>query len=595
MQNAETVLSVLRERGRRGLPLERLYRQLFNPQLYLVAYRKLYSNAGAMTPGVTGETVDGMSLVKIGQIIDTVRWERWRWSPVRRIFIPKKNGKRRPLGLPTWSDKLLAEVVRMLLNAYYDVQFSEHSHGFRPGRGCHTALQEVVDVWNGTHWFVEGDIARCFESLDHQVMLEALGEKIHDNRFLRLVDGMLSAGYLEDWKWGATLSGAPQGGVASPVLSNIYLDRLDKYVETQLLPKFNRGKRRVENPEYAQVSAAIRRARRRGDRTAVRTLRRRRRTLPSKDPYDPDYRRLRYVRYADDVLLGFSGPKAEALEIKHLLGRFLHEELKLELSEDKTLITHARTGKARFLGYDIVAQHSDDKLTHRKRSINSKIGLRVPEEAITRRCALYMRHGKPWHRPQMLSDRDYSIISQYQAEYGGVVQYYLLAADVCRLHRLHWVMETSLLKTLAGKHSSSVAKMARKYKATIDTPYGPRVCFQTTVTRGEGKKSLVARFGGIPLRRQKKAVLIDRSPVLFTTSGNELIHRLMAGRCEVCGSTERLEVHHIRKLADLNKPGRNEKPAWVQIMAKRRRKTLVTCTSCHDAIHAGRPVAKTTA
>jgi group II intron reverse transcriptase/maturase len=595
MQDAATVLSVLRERGRRGLPLERLYRQLFNPQLYLVAYRKLYSNAGAMTPGVTGETVDGMSLAKIGQIIDTVRGERWRWRPVRRIFIPKNNGKRRPLGLPTWSDKLLAEVVRMLLNAYYDVQFSEHSHGFRPGRGCHTALQEIVDVWKGTHWFIEGDIARCFESLDHQIMLETLGEKIHDNRFLRLMGGMLSAGYLEDWKWGATLSGAPQGGVASPVLSNIYLDRLDTYVETQLLPMFNRGKHRVENPAYAHVSAAIRRARRQGDRTAVRTLCQHRRTLPSKDPHDPDYRRLRYVRYADDVLLGFSGPKVEAREIKHLLGRFLRDELKLELSEDKTLITHARTGKARFLGYDIVAQHSDDKLTGGKRSINGAIGLRVPEEAITRRCTPYLRHGKPWHRSQMLSDRDYSIISQYQAEYRGVVQYYLLAADVCHLNRLHWVMETSLLKTLAGKHSSSVAKMARKYKATIDTPYGSRVCFQTTVERGEGKKPLVARFGGIPLRRQKTAVLVDRSPVLFTTSGNELIHRLLTGRCEVCGSTERLEVHHIRKLADLTTPGRNDKPAWVQIMAKRRRKTLVTCTHCHDAIHAGRPTATTTA
>jgi group II intron reverse transcriptase/maturase len=408
MQSTETVLSVLRERGRRGLPLERLYRQPFNPQLYLVAYRKLYSNSGAMTPGVTGETVDGMSLVKIGQIIDTVRCERWRWSPVRRIFIPKKNGKRRPLGLPTWSDKLLAEVVRMLLNAYYDVQFSEHSHGFRPGRGCHTALQEIVDVWNGTHWFIEGDIARCFESLDHQVMLETLGEKIHDNRFLRLVGGMLSAGYLDDWKWGATLSGAPQGGVASPILSNIYLDRLDKYVETQLLPMFNRGKRRVENPAYERASAAIRRARRQGDRTAVRTLRLHRRTLPSKDPHDPDYRRLRYVRYADDVLFGFSGPKAEAREITHLLGRFLRDKLKLELSEDKTLITHARTGKARFLGYDIVAQHSDDKLTHDKRSINSKIGLRVPEEAIT----LLIPFTKP---------------DNPTAQAAGVIAFYLLA------------------------------------------------------------------------------------------------------------------------------------------------------------------------
>ena len=589
MQSAETVLGALRERGRRGLPLERLYRQLFNPQLYMVAYRKLYSNTGAMTPGVTGETVDGMSLAKIAHIIDTVRTERWRWSPVRRIYIPKKNGKRRPLGLPTWSDKLLAEVVRMLLNAYYDVQFSDHSHGFRPGRGCHTALQEIVDVWNGTKWFVEGDISRCFESFDHQIMLETLGEKIHDNRFLRLMGEMLSAGYLEDWKWGSTLSGAPQGGVASPILSNIYLDRLDRYVETQLMPLFNRGKRRAANPAYERASANIRNARRRGDRVAVRELRLHRRTLPSKDAFDPHYRRLRYCRYADDVLFGFSGPKAEAMEIKQRLGRFLHDELKLELSEEKTLITHARTGKARFLGYDIVAQHSDDKLTNGKRSINGEIGLRVPDEAITRRCVPYMRHGKPWHRSQMLSDQDYSILSQYQAEYRGVVQYYLLAANVCHLNRLHWVMETSLLKTLAGKHRSSVAKMARKYKTTIDTPHGPRVCFQTTVERGEGKKPLVARFGGIPLRRQKKVALIDRSPNLFTTSGNELINRLIAGLCELCGSVERLEVHHIRKLADLAKPGRNEKPAWVRIMAKRRRKTLIVCSACHDAIHAGRP------
>ncbi len=425
-------------------------------------------------------------------------------------------------------------------------------------------------------------------------MLDTLGEKIHDNRFLRLVGGMLSAGYLEDWTWGATLSGVPQGGVASPVLSNIYLDRLDQYVETQLPPLFTRGERRAPSPAYEKVTAAIRSARRRRDRGLVRTLRLQRRALPSKDPHDPGYRRLRYVRYADDILLGFSGPKAEAVEIKQMLGRFLRDELKLELSTVKTLVTHAHTGKARFLGYHIVAQHADDKLTSGKRSINGRLGLRVPEEAITRRCAQYMRRGKPWHRPQMHSDDDYSIIAQYQAEYRGVVQYYLLAADVYRLGRLHWIMETSLLKTLAGKHHSSVAKMAAKYKTTVATTQGPRVCFQTTVHR-DGKKPLVARFGGIPLQRQKTAALVDRSPVLFTTSGNELIHRLVKGCCEVCGSTDRLEVHHIRKLADLKKQGRNEKPAWVQIMAKRKRKTLVTCSNCHDAIHAGRPTATSTA
>jgi group II intron reverse transcriptase/maturase len=592
MREAETVLGVLRERGRRGLPVERLYRLLFNPRLYLLAYQRLYANAGAMTAGVTGETVDGMSLDKIRRIVAVVRAEQWCWTPVKRIHIPKRDGKRRALGLPSFSDKLLAEVIRMLLNAYYDVQFSDRSHGFRPGRGCHTALGEVVDVWNGTHWFIEGDIAQCFDSLDHQVMLETLGEKILDNRFLRLIDGMLKAGYLEDWRWNATLSGVPQGGIASPIMSNIYLDRLDKFVETQLIPQYHRGGRRRENPDYEQISRAIRTARQRGDREAARALRRQRRLVPSKDLHDPGYRRLRYCRYADDILLGFSGPKSEAVQIKRQLGRFLQDELKLKLSESKTLITHARTGRARFLGYDIVTWHCDDKLDSRgRRTTNANIGLLVPRDVVARKCALYMRRGKSWHRPQMLSDHDYSIMSQYQAEYRGIVQYYLLASNVYHLGKLHWVMQTSLLKTLAGKHRSSVAKMARKYKTTIDTPHGPRTALQCVVERGDGRKPLVAQFGGIPLKRQKKTTIVDRSPNLFTTSGNELIGRLLAGRCELCGATTRLEVHHIRKLADLNKPGRNEKPTWIKIMAKRRRKTLITCTVCHDNIHAGRPTA----
>ena len=207
MQSAEAVLGVLRERGRRGLPCNELYRQLFNPRLYLLAYGRLYSNKGAMTPGVDGETVDGMSLGKIGRIIDALRHERYRWRPVKRTYIPKKNGKRRPLGLPSWSDKLVGEVVRLLLEAYYEPQFSDRAHGFRPGRGCHTALSKVAETWTGTTWFIEGDIAQCFDRLDHRVMLETLGEKIHDNRFLRLLRNMLQAGYLEDWNWNATLSG----------------------------------------------------------------------------------------------------------------------------------------------------------------------------------------------------------------------------------------------------------------------------------------------------------------------------------------------------------------------------------------------------
>jgi len=592
MQNAATVLDVIRERGRRGLPLERLYRQLFNPQLFLLAYGRIYANTGAMTPGVTGETVDGMSVAKIGAIIDTLRHERYRWRPAKRVYIPKKNGKPRPLGLPTWSDKLVAEVVRLLLEAYYDVGFSTHSHGFRPGRGCHTALEEVVRVWKGTRWFIEGDISDCFGSLDHRVMESILAEKIHDGRFLRLISRMLKAGYLEDWRWHATLSGAPQGGVASPVLSNIYLDRLDRFVEQSLLPVHNRGGRRRTNREYQIVEYAIAKAKRHGDRQTLRELQAQRRRLPSQDPNDPGYRRLRYVRYADDWLLGFAGPRHEAEQIKSKIQQFLRDELKLELSESKTLITHASSQAARFLGYEIRTQQADTKITRNRRAVNGAIGLFVPRDVIRQRCARYMRQGKPAARGQLLHDDDFTIVAKYQAEYRGLVQYYLLAQDVFRLDTLHWVTETSMLKTLAAKHRSTVTKMARKYKTVINTDDGSRTCFQVTVPR-EGKRPLVARFGGISLKRQLTATLTDLSPTMASTKRNELIHRLLAGACEICESKVNTEVHHIRKLADLNRPGHPDRPAWVHLMAKRRRKTLVVCRQCHENIHAGRPNAST--
>jgi hypothetical protein len=226
-------------------------------------------------------------------------------------------------------------------------------------------------------------------------MIETLSEKIHDNRFLRLVRNMLTAGYLEDWTWGATLSGAPQGGVASPVLSSIYLHRLDQFVETVLIPEYTRGGRRARNPAYLDLQNQLAIARRRGDRTQARTLRRRMASLPSADPDDPGYRRLRYCRYADDHLLGFAGPKAEAEEIKQRLAEFLRDELKLELSQDKTLITHARTGAARFLGYEITIQHNNSKTTRHRRTVNGQVALRVPLDAIRAKCRPFLRRGKP--------------------------------------------------------------------------------------------------------------------------------------------------------------------------------------------------------
>jgi group II intron reverse transcriptase/maturase len=590
MQSAETVLDVLRERGRRGPPCTELYRQLFNPGLYLMAYGRLYSNQGAMTPGVDGETADGMTTGRIGRIIDAMRHERYRFTPARRVYIPKKDGKKlRPLGLPSWTGKLVGDVVRLLLEAYYEPRFSARSHGFRPGRGCHTALTEVATYWTGTTWFIEGDLADCFGSFDHEIMLSILGEHIHDNRFLRLVRNMLKAGYLQDWEYNATLSGVPQGGIASPVLSNIYLDRLDRFVETQLIPQHTRGEGRTHNRAYGRVKDAIGRARRRDDLEEVRRLRKHQRTLPRGNPRDPGYRRLWYTRYADDHLLGFIGPRDEAEQIKARLAQFLREDLKLELSPDKTLITHGRTGAARFLGYEITVQHADHKTTNGRRSVNGKIALRVPRDVITSKSAPFIQRGKPERRPDLLNFPDIQIISRYGAQWRGYLQYYLLAHNVWRLNRLQWVMLTSMLKTLAGKHRSTVSKMADKYQATIDTPAGPRVCFQTSVER-EGRKPLVARFGGIPLKRRRKAVLDDSqpAPLLGRRHGSELLNRLRRGRCEWCEQRSQVQVHQVSRLADLTSGGRSQ-PAWAQLMARMRRKTLIVCPPCHDRIHNRQP------
>ena len=386
----------------------------------------------------------------------------------------------------------------------------------------------MANTWTGTTWFIEGDVSDCFGSLDHGIMLSVLAEKIHDGRFLRLIKQMLQAGYLEDWIWNATFSGAPQGGVVSPVLSNIYLDRLDKFVETVLIPEYTRGERRADNPAYMRMARAIGRARKRGDRAAVRELRKQRRGLPSVDPQDPGYRRLRYARYADDHLLGFTGPKAEAEQIKSRLARFLRDELKLELSEEKTLITHARTRAARFLGYEVTVQHTQDRP-----AANGSVRLRVPPTVVKAKCAPYLKRGKPERRSELVNLDDPLIISTYGAEYRGLIQYYLLAGDVWKLNRLEWVTKTSMLKTLAAKHRSTVTKMARKYKATIQTPYGPRTCFEARVERA-GREPLVTRFGGIPLKRQKKAVLTDRLPAPITVR-KKLVTRLQAGRCELSG------------------------------------------------------------
>jgi hypothetical protein len=416
-----------------------------------------------------------------------------------------------------------------------------------------------------------------------------LGEKLHDQRFLRLLQSLLQAGYLEDWRYHATISGSPQGGGVSPILANTYLDQLDHYVEQTLVPAYTRGNQRKANPAYDRLIYQGRKAHQEGKLVEAKQLLQQAQQLPRCDPQDPAYRRLRYIRYADDVLLGFAGPKSEAEIIKQHLTEFLHSQLDLELSQEKTLITHACTQAAHFLGYEIVVHLANSWHDQNgRRSLNGSIGLRLPLQVLHDKCALFQSQRHIRHRPELLQDDDFSIMTQYQAEYRGVVQYYLLAENVAWLSKLRWVMQGSLLRTLACKHRTSQRKIKQKYQNMVDTPTGKMKCLEIKVPREGKKKPLVARFGGIPLRHQKHAILNDQQPLHYVASRAEILKRFLAKRCELCGKEGYCEVHHVRKLADLKMKGRKEKPLWVQLMASRQRKTLVVCHNCHCAIHAGR-------
>jgi group II intron reverse transcriptase/maturase len=560
----------------------------------LRAYGKIYRNAGAMTKGSTRETVDGMSLQKIQDIIALLRQERYVWTPVRRTEIPKANGKTRPLGIPTWGDKLLQEALRMLMEPYYERRFSTHSHGFRPEQGCHTALREIQGRWKGTTWFIEGDIKGCFDNIDHEILLSIIQRDIHDGRFIQLIRGLLTAGYMKEWRYHETLSGTPQGGIISPLLSNIYLNEFDRWVEDYLIPTYTRGEERRRHPAYKKVTQAIQKARRHGRSQEIIQLRRELRKLPANDPMDPDYRRLRYTRYADDFLLGFAGPKDEAEAIRTEIAEFLDRKLKLTLSTEKTLITHASGEKAKFLGHEITVSRCNTLLTKNgKRNTNGVIALLMPQAVVRNVLNRFSKEGKVIHKAELMNDDDLTIINRYQSVLRGIYNFYCMATNVSR--RMAWikhVLELSLVKTLAHKHKISVNQIYRSYRH-VD-PGNQMVILKATKERKD-RDPLIATFGGIPFVRNSKGIWGDYSDFLFKNAWfapgyarTEIVERLMASRCELCGAEGvPLQMHHVRKLADLKKLGR-EKPQWVQIMIARNRKSLAACDACHTAIHAGR-------
>lgn len=600
MRSPERVLNSLNEHSKdSSYKFERLYRLLFNEELFYVAYQKIASNGGSTTKGSDGRSIDGMSLARIETLIASLKDESYQPHPSRRVHIPKKNGKTRPLGIPAFEDKLVQEVVRMILEAIYEGHFETTSHGFRPKRSCHTALLHIQKTFNGAKWFIEGDIKGFFDNIDHDVLVQILRERISDDRFIRLIRKFLKAGYVEDWTFHNTYSGTPQGGIVSPILANIYLDKLDKYVK-EYIQHFDKGTKRRPGKESNNLAnerkRTVRKLKKVKDGTEkaalvarLKAIEQERAAFPNGDEMDESYRRLKYIRYADDFILGVIGSKEEAQRIKEDIKSFLSASLALELSEEKTLITH--TGKsAKFLGYEITVTRDNhqrrDVRGCLRRTYGKRVRLNVSMATLRDKLLEYgameikLRNGKEVWKPKcrsgLIFNDDLEILDRYNRETVGFCNYYLIANNCVVLHNFRYIMEYSMYKTFAGKYRSTVRKINKKYR-----------CNKLFTVKYEQKGAIKSRtFYKTSFKRRTTAFngSCDIEPYsIADVSRTNLTDRLKAEKCELCGATGKLIMHHVRNLKDLK-----GKESWKRLMSARKRKTIALCPSCHRLRHLGK-------
>ena len=600
MRSPERVLNSLNEHSKdSSYKFERLYRILFNEELFYVAYQKIASNGGSTTKGSDGRSIDEMSLARIETLIASLKDESYQPHPSRRVHIPKKNGKTRPLGIPAFEDKLVQEVVRMILEAIYEGHFETTSHGFRPKRSCHTALLHIQKTFSGAKWFIEGDIKGFFDNIDHDVLVGILRERISDDRFIRLIRKFLKAGYVEDWTFHNTYSGTPQGGIVSPILANIYLDKLDKYVK-EYIQHFDKGTKRRPGKESNNLAnerkRTVRKLKKVKDGTEkaalvarLKAIEQERAAFPNGDEMDESYRRLKYIRYADDFILGVIGSKEEAQRIKEDIKSFLSASLALELSEEKTLITH--TGKsAKFLGYEITVTRDNhqrrDVRGCLRRTYGKRVRLNVSMATLRDKLLEYgameikLRNGKEIWKPKcrsgLIFNDDLEILDRYNRETVGFCNYYLIANNCVVLHNFRYIMEYSMYKTFAGKYRSTVRKINKKYRYNklFTVKYEQKGAIKSRTFYKTSFKRRTTAFNGS----------CDIEPYsIADVSRTNLTDRLKAEKCELCGATGKLIMHHVRNLKDLK-----GKESWKRLMSARKRKTIALCPSCHRLRHLGK-------
>jgi group II intron reverse transcriptase/maturase len=568
-----------------------LYRLMLKKDMYATAYTRIASVPGNMTPGGDEETLDGFSEEEIDKIIEKMRSESYQCRPVRETFIPKPNGKMRRLGIPNPRDKVVQEVIRMILEAIYDSPhgpyFKDSSYGFRRDRSCHGALQEIQG-WSGVIWLIEGDIQACFDSVDHYILIDALRKKIKDERFIALIWKFLRAGYFDlERARHDSLAGTPQGGIVSPILSNIYLHALDEYVG-QLQKELEKGKKRRPNQEYERISDRRYRMAKAGKAHTkeFERLGKAMRQLPSLDTRDPDFVRIRYVRYADDWLIGVIGSYTLAEDIKARISKFLKDKLSLTLSQDKTKITKARTQEAEFLGYRIRKGRGADTQKTKKskngsgravkrRSTGMEIILRAPMDKLIKKLkqrGFCDGKGTPKHKAGWTVLDEDQIVNLYSSINRGLQQYYRPADNYDQLAQIEYILKYSLAKTLALKKKIPITRIIRNRNIAVQ------------VTRKNQVRKVV--FYRSPDWTHKRDAFKTSEPdVDIVRMQVRLRTKSKLGLpCIVCGNPNHIQMHHTRHIRKMD--GKEPK-GFLRVMSALNRKQIPVCKTCHQKIHRG--------
>ena len=605
MRNPVWVLKSIEENAcNKDYKYERLYRNLYNPEFYLLAYQNIAKSQGSMTAGADGMTLDGMSEVRINQIIASLKDHSYQPTPARREYIAKKNStKKRPLGISSTDDKLVQEIVRMILEAIYEPGFSEHAHGFRPKRSCHTALLEIQNTFTGVKWMIEGDIKACFDCFDHHVLIDLLRQRIHDEYFISLMWKFLRAGYMEQWIFHTTYSGTPQGSGMSPILANIYLSELDNFMEQYKKDFDIGGKKRCVTKDYSRINGTheclrkkysyqkdvLSDEKRKALSKQLRAVQLQKLQTPRYPVKDETYKRLQYNRYADDFVVGVIGSKEDAEKVKSDIKLFLQNKLKLTMSEEKTKITHS-SDTVRYLGYDITVLRdmSFTRIANGRlqRLWYGRVKLIMPHQKWEDKLLEYRafrikkdengnERWKTVHRGNLTSRPDIEIISKFNSEIRGIYNFYRIAQNVSTLDKFYNIMKGSMLKTFANKYRTTVSKIRLSY--TKDKIFG--VDYQTK----DGEKRCEFYHNGFPRQKDVMLSYVDILPQYKKyDKPNSLAKRLKSCICELCGEkSENLIMHHVKRLKDLFESVPSDK-----LMMEKRRKSLALCEDCYKKVQA---------